>query len=767
MINKLVHSCRLVLLTITFCISCLKVFSQTPRGITLESNESVQQGKTRALIVGISRYQYIDSLEFADADAKVFADYLLSNSFWRISKDDITLLVNDKAKYGDLTVHLQQLAMQCKPGDNLLFYFSGHGDVETNTLFNRGFLLAYDTYSSNYMANGLRVDDLKDLFVTLLTNNVRVIVVTDACRSGKLAGGMKGAEFTAASISAMWKNEIKILSTQPGQLSYEDKKWGNGRGVFSYYLIKGLNGEADANKDSSITLSELEMYVGSNVARETGNKQQPIFEGPNKFSTIIAKISGPVTNSNKQGGNAFSALSKGIILPFDSCNYYYTAMANAIEKNNLIGPGKESATNYYDRLRNCSADNNFILKANGELLSALMNKAQEKVNNSFIGKTLVSYEKFREGIQVIDQIFRYNDLNLPYMPHWKNLRRYLFVQGEALWNDNRSTFELEKIIDSATAEEPDAAYLFTAKGIVEMRKENWETAIKLLEKSIEKSPGWLIPKYYLGICHSKRFNYRKALEYYEQVLQKDKSYKTFECTKCILLNMAEYAFRSKQHAKGLQYLFMNIDQFPDHWEPYELLYSYALEKKDSSIAKDFIKRLNVYNDTASMRLLRLRFEHEFYKRPLSIKTLEESILILNDNIDSADYFYTLGLYYEQKNSYDADSAMICYLKAADLDKEEVFYITSLGDFMEKEGMMEELQEILEERITLFTGEDKGQLQELLANSYLATNDYEKALNICKELLKVGYLKCSDMRKLKKAFKGFTDYEKIMKECKEE
>ncbi|HRF19753.1 MAG TPA: caspase family protein, partial [Chitinophagaceae bacterium] len=80
---------------------------------------------------GISRYQYIDSLEFADADAKVFADYLLSNSFWRISKDDITLLVNDKAKYGDLTVHLQQLAMQCKPGDNLLFYFSGHGDVET------------------------------------------------------------------------------------------------------------------------------------------------------------------------------------------------------------------------------------------------------------------------------------------------------------------------------------------------------------------------------------------------------------------------------------------------------------------------------------------------------------------------------------------------------------------------------------------------------------------------------------------------------------
>ena len=141
---------------------------------------------------------------------------------------------------GTSSPNWRRIAKASNPGDNLLFYFSGHGDVETITQFNNGYLLAYDTYNNNYIAGALPISFLKELFVTLLNKNVKVLLVTDACRSGKLAGGMKGAEFAASAISNMWKNEIKILSSQPGQLSFEGTKWGNGRGVFSYYLVKGL-----------------------------------------------------------------------------------------------------------------------------------------------------------------------------------------------------------------------------------------------------------------------------------------------------------------------------------------------------------------------------------------------------------------------------------------------------------------------------------------------------------------------------------------------
>jgi tetratricopeptide (TPR) repeat protein len=762
-IQKYINCC-FILLVLQF-----SAFPQTPKGITVEDKESIAAGKTRALIVGISKYQYIDSLQYADRDAQVFADYLRNNSFWGIDKDDVTLLVNDKAKNGDMITQLARIAQVSKPGDNLLFYFSGHGDVETLTQFNNGYLLAYDTYSNNYIAGALPISFLKELFVTLLNKDVKILLVTDACRSGKLAGGMKGAEFAASAISNMWKNEIKILSSQPGQLSFEGTKWGNGRGVFSYYLINGLNGEADANKDSSITLSELEMYVGSNVARETGNKQQPIFEGPNKYSTIIAKIKPAVAKSNlKNGGNSFTRLSKKIRIPEDSCFYYYREMNSAIKEKRFSLTISNSATALYKKLKTCTKDSGFIIQANSELLAALMNNAQEIVNNSFIGKNLVPEEQFEDGIDLIDQVLKNNDLKLPYDQYLKNLKRYLFVQGKALWfNETKKQVPADKlglIIDSAINEEPDAAYLLSAKAFVEMRKNNWTKAIQLLEVAVGKSPGWLIPKYQLGICYANKKNHAKALEYYEQVLQKDTLYKTFECTKCILLNMAEYAVELKQNRRALNYLFKSIDLFPDYSSPYDIVYDYAIEKKDTATATAFIHRLKKYGDTASMRLMRIRFEKEFYRTALSVKSLDSVILLLKDDIDSADYFYTLGMYY--KEEADTDSAIYLYNKAVELDSTESFYLFALIKELKENDDNDEIQRLLFTRINNYEGDDKAELQYELVTSLIETDNYKEAFVVCKELKETGFYKCNDLRKYKKVFGKLPEYQEYMKNCKD-
>ena len=110
--------------TIVSLFFSIAVFAQTSRDVKPTETAMSTEGKTRALIIGISKYEYIDSLEYADRDAQVFAEYLHNNTFWHIASDDITLLVNDKAKNGDLITQLAKIARASKPGDNVLFYFS-------------------------------------------------------------------------------------------------------------------------------------------------------------------------------------------------------------------------------------------------------------------------------------------------------------------------------------------------------------------------------------------------------------------------------------------------------------------------------------------------------------------------------------------------------------------------------------------------------------------------------------------------------------------
>ncbi len=663
---------------------------------------------------------------------------------------------------------MAKLAQDTQPGDNLLFYFSGHGDVETITQFNNGYLLAYDTYSNNYIAGALPVSFLKELFVTLLNKNVKIIMITDACKSGKLAGGMKGAEYVAASISNMWNNEIKMLSTQPGKLSYEDSKWGNGQGVFSYYLIKGLNGEADANKDSLITLVELENYVGNNVARETGNEQQPIVEGPNKFSTVLVRLSDnkKISTGNRPGGNSFSIPAKKWWITADSCNYYYSEMSKAIREEKFNSSDQLSATAFYKKLKSCTRDTGLILQANSQLLAGLMNSAQEIVNNSFIGKSLVSEEKYKHGIDLLDQVIRNNDLHLPYEAHLQNLKRYLDVQGRALWNDSVQTQELEPILDSALKEEPDAAYLVTAKGTLEMLKKNWSTAIPLLENAIGKSPGWLMPKYYLGNCYGSQDNYKKALDYYEEIFQKDSTYRTFECTKCILQRMAEYALKTKQEKRSIEYLFKSLDLFPEYGPAYNTLYEYITVKKDRVAAEKFISYLKKFDDSTDLRLTRIHLENDVLGRPVTLQALDSVKRLLLNNLDSANYYASLADYYSGKKNFDRDSVYDYYSRAIELDSTEISYLLNFSEFLSTHGDPAEARDMLHEKLHLFSGQDKAELQQELSNLYLDSGNYEEAFDIVKDLFARGFLTCTDLRKMKKAFKGLPEYEAYLKKCKD-
>lgn len=270
------------LLVILFFYSASVGICQTEtKGIIIDvhgDNEHIVKN-SYALIVGISTYKNPDipSLKYADRDALAFKEFLLENG---VEQENIHLLLNEQATNSAFWTLLNYISEKAEKGDRCYIYFSGHGDVETKTIVKDAYLLPYDSPSSVYPIGAIGVMYLKSWLATFSANGIQTVFVADACRSGSLIGGREGMEAAANILKDTWKDEIKIVSCQPGELSLESSEWGNGRGLFSFELINGLSGRADKNHDDSISLRELYLYMMEVVPEKAGAyPQNPIISG--------------------------------------------------------------------------------------------------------------------------------------------------------------------------------------------------------------------------------------------------------------------------------------------------------------------------------------------------------------------------------------------------------------------------------------------------------------------------------------------------------
>ncbi|HEX4877518.1 MAG TPA: caspase family protein, partial [Chitinophagaceae bacterium] len=265
--------------------------------ICQSNGSAVSPGNTYAVIVGISAYESegIPKLNFAHKDAEEFEKFLLSKAGGTVPADNIRMLLNADATYASIYNAWYWLLSTVSKDDLVYFYFSGHGDMENNTIDSLGFLLAVNTPRTNYLHNAVRIEDINRFANTLsVARGARVIMITDACHSGDLAGkNIRGNQLTGEQLRTASGKEIRITSCGPNELSNEDEKWGGGRGVFSYYLVKGLEGLADFSNDKVITLEEVKKYLAQSfqadkVLREKENKQTPVISGT--LPTPIAKV---------------------------------------------------------------------------------------------------------------------------------------------------------------------------------------------------------------------------------------------------------------------------------------------------------------------------------------------------------------------------------------------------------------------------------------------------------------------------------------------
>ena len=227
------------------------------------------------LAIGVSRYQDSNfNLQFAAADAQSIEGSLQRQAGGRLYSQVKTLvLTDDEVTRESILDNMERFLGQAGPNDIAVIFMAGHGvqDLATGSYY----FLPHSATPSNLLTAGLRMTDFDEV-VRVLRRNVRAIVVMlDTCHSGSLrlaARGLVSADDLAARMSA-GEGFFLLAATKPGEESKEKPDLRHG--VFTYAVLEGLQGPADADNDGLVTVSELFGHVARRVPRLTDEQQHP------------------------------------------------------------------------------------------------------------------------------------------------------------------------------------------------------------------------------------------------------------------------------------------------------------------------------------------------------------------------------------------------------------------------------------------------------------------------------------------------------------
>ena len=231
-----------------------------------------------AVIVGVEEYRDLPKVDYAKRDAEMVRAYLTKSLGYR--EQNVVMLLNDRVTKADLEARFEKWLPK-QVGENkdaeVFVYYGGHGAPDPNT--NQAFMVPYNGDPAYLETSAYPLARLYETLAKLPAKNITVVM--DSCFSG--AGGrsviQKGARPMLIKIEnpLMASQNMVVLSAAAGnQISnaMPEKR----HGLFTYYFLKGLQGEADANKDGGVDVEELYAYMKPKVeteARRMNAEQSP------------------------------------------------------------------------------------------------------------------------------------------------------------------------------------------------------------------------------------------------------------------------------------------------------------------------------------------------------------------------------------------------------------------------------------------------------------------------------------------------------------
>jgi len=227
-----------------------------------------------AIGVGAFRDREVSSLKYAAHDAEVMARYF--QTVGGMSSRRVKVLTDDRAMKDDIAEALEEwLPEQVDENSTVLVYFSGRAfaDPATGSIS----LFPYE----GIPGASARLYSLRRLHTIFAKLRVaHAVLVLDVTLTEPPDPPARRRDPVWAPIRSLLANRklVQLIGVTGDQHAHEYPK--GKHGLFTYYLLKGLAGEADEDKDGTIAVGELFEYTRTSVlevAKDVfGNEQEPI-----------------------------------------------------------------------------------------------------------------------------------------------------------------------------------------------------------------------------------------------------------------------------------------------------------------------------------------------------------------------------------------------------------------------------------------------------------------------------------------------------------
>lgn len=262
---------------------------------------SGSQGNTYAVIVGISDYlngsdpqsgiqAQLNDLRYCDDDARIFYDFLRSPAGGSVPAENIALLIDKQACKGQIISQMESFFAKSGPDDRVIFYFAGHGA--------NGFFASYDIDMRD-MNTSLKHKEVKEVFRKCRAKTR--LCFADACMSGSMKNRarevveVKPVQVSIRSFEDEESGLVVLMAARSYQYSSENVSIGHG--YFTKFLVDGLQGDADKNKDALVTIKEAFDYLYLHLASLPKNGpedkgQIPVIFGKYDPDMPVARLKG-------------------------------------------------------------------------------------------------------------------------------------------------------------------------------------------------------------------------------------------------------------------------------------------------------------------------------------------------------------------------------------------------------------------------------------------------------------------------------------------